>query len=70
MRPQVTVHDPPPPPKLTSHTGPFVNNPREQEFLADSVNAIKSQLKAEARVWPSAGSSRVIVKVRGAGQGL
>lgn len=38
------VHDPPSLPKLTFHTGPFVNNPRKK-FLIDSANEIKARLE-------------------------
>ena len=42
------VHDPPSLPKLTSHTGPFVNNPRKK-FLIDSANEIKALLETEVQ---------------------
>lgn len=45
----VDGHDPLSLPKVTSHTGPFVNNPREQQFLVDSVNVIKAVLKIEVQ---------------------
>lgn len=36
-------------PGLTSHIGPFVNNPRKQQFLVDSINVIKVVLETEVQ---------------------
>lgn len=48
MTQRVNGPDLPSLPRLTSHTGPFVNNPRGQQLLVDSVNVIKAVLKTEA----------------------
>ena len=45
----VNGHDSPSLPKLTSHMGPCVNNPRKQHLLVDSVNVIKALLETKVQ---------------------
>ena len=68
MTQRVNGPDLPSLPKPTSHTGPFVNNPREQQFLVDSVNVIKVLLKTEVQSVPK-GRGQEIGPVRGLGPG-
>ena len=49
MLQQVNGHDSPSLPKMTSRMRPFVNNPRKQQLLVDSVSVIKDLLETEVQ---------------------